>query len=115
MDTNPNPRELMIGRLQRTLEGAYRLAEAKGLPLALRPILHTLRPRLARSLAAEPERAIAVCVWLWARLPEVIGEAVDLTDHARVAAIVQAVEQRELNLQPTPAPSSPPDEAGAPT
>jgi hypothetical protein len=65
-------------------------------------------------LADEPERAIAVLVWIWARLPDVIGEAVDLNDHERVWAIVSRVEQVEFGATPEPSPSSEPLEPPAP-
>ena len=98
----------MVARLTRALEAALTVAQSKGVPLALRPILSALQPRLRASLEHEPERAVAVLVWLWARLPEVIGEAVDLTDHERVAAIVQAVELNEqLRVPPPPDPHEP--------
>lgn len=101
----------MVARLQRALSSAYRVAQAKGVPLALRPILSALEPRLKASLEHEPERAIAVLVWLWARLPEVIGEAVDLTDHERVATIVARVELNEGLTAPS---SSSPGEPAEP-
>lgn len=103
MAMTTTPRERMITRLRAALEGAYQVADLKGLPLVLRPILKTLQPRLAASLDREPERAVAILVWLWARLPEVIGDAVDLDDRDRVAAIVRLVEQRELGHEPPPA------------
>lgn len=60
-----------------------------------RPILELLRPRLRASLEREPERAAAILTWAWARIPELIGDAVDLADTDRVLAIVARVEEVE--------------------
>jgi len=51
---------------------------------------------LAASLAGDPERALALLTWAWARIPAVIGDQVDLTDQERVATIVRLVEEHEL-------------------
>jgi hypothetical protein len=51
-------------------------------------------------LDEEPERVIAIATWAWARLPELIGADVDLTDHERVLAIVERVEQHEFGAEP---------------
>lgn len=63
-------------------------------------MLRTLRPRLERSLADNPERAAAILTWAWARIPDLLGEAIDLRDTERVAAIVAIVERRELGADP---------------
>lgn len=38
---------------------------------------------------------VAILVWAWARLPELIGDSVDLNDQERVSTIVERVEQNE--------------------
>lgn len=81
----------------------------------LRPILKTLQPRLAASLDREPERAVAILVWAWARLPEVIGDAVDLSNAELVAAIVERVEQREGLRPPADDPTSRSEPTSAPS
>lgn len=42
---------------------------------------------------------VAIAVWAWAKLPELIGDAVDLEDRARVQAIIERVEQREFGAE----------------
>lgn len=83
-------------RLRWALDRAYRMMEAKGVPVLARPILGALRPRLAASIDANPERPLALLVWAWARIPAIIGDAVDLTDTERVGAIVAMVEAHEF-------------------
>lgn len=61
---------------------------------------------MGRSLAADPERVLALLTWAWARIPAIIGDQVDLTDQDRVAAIVALVERHEFG-------TAPPDAAGA--
>jgi hypothetical protein len=94
------PREQLTARLLEALAMAFdQLTESKTPPL-FRPILSGLRPRLARSLAEEPERAAAILTWAWAKIPAVVGDAVDFTDEARVRAIVERVEEVELGRPP---------------
>ena len=92
-------------RLTWALDQAYRMMEAKGVPSLARPILALLRPRLQRSVDEHPERPIALLVWAWARIPAVIGDAVDLTDLERVAAIVAMVEEHEFGASSSGAPA----------
>jgi hypothetical protein len=94
-------REQLVGRLMTALASAYQVIEARA-PLPAQLVVKTMRPRLERSLAADPERAVAVLVWAWARIPELVGATVDLTDTDRVLAIVAAVEHYELGLEPSP-------------
>lgn len=103
-------RQALLGRLMTALDRAYQVIEARA-PLPATLVVRTMRPRLERSLAAEPERAVAVLVWAWARIPELIGDAVDLTDTARVLAIVARVEQYELGLTAEPEPEQPATDA----
>ena len=92
----PTPREQLRQRLQAALAAAYsNLEAANSLPALARPILGALRPRLERSLDEQPERAAAILTWAWARIPQLVGDAVDLTDAGRVAAIVERVEEVE--------------------
>lgn len=95
--STPSPRELMQLRLGRFLALAYRHLERAPAPFRL--TLTLLRPRLAASLDDEPERVVAIAVWAWAKLPELIGDAVDLEDRARVQAIIERVEQREFGAE----------------
>jgi len=57
-------------------------------------------------LEAEPERAVAIATYVWAKLPALIGPAVDLTDQQRVQAIVRRVDQVELSSEPSPSTGS---------
>jgi len=104
----PASRQAAIERLLTALELGYRLASRPGVPLLARPILSALRPRLAASLAGDPERALALLTWAWARIPSVIGDQVDLTDQERVATIVALVERHEFGEE-----SGAPADAGA--
>jgi hypothetical protein len=94
-------REQLVGRLMTALARAYQVIEARA-PLPATLVVKTMRPRLERSLAADPERAVAVLVWAWARIPELVGDTVDLTDTERVLAIVARVELYELGLETAP-------------
>lgn len=100
-------REQLVARLMTALAAAYQVIEARA-PLPAQLVVRTMRPRLERSLAGEPERAVAVLVWAWARIPELVGDTVDLTDTDRVLAIAALVEQRELGLAP-PEPAAEPE------
>lgn len=106
-------RQAAISRLLTALDRAYRVVARPGVPLPVRPILRGLRPRLERSLAADPERVIALLTWAWARIPEVIGDQVDLADHERVAAIVALVERHEFGAEPEAAVAAPADAAAS--
>ena len=57
---------------------------------------------MAASLAADPERAIALLTWAWARIPALIGDQVDLADQERVALIAALVDQYEFGDEPVP-------------
>lgn len=93
---DPTPAQLLTARLLATLAAVYAIVEkAEGLPWGTRPILELLRPRLERSLAEQPGRAAAILTYAWANIPRILGDAVDLTDHEKVAATVQLVRDNE--------------------
>lgn len=91
-----DPMGQLNSRLQHGLSLAYQVLEARLTSAPARLTLKALRPRLERSLAAEPARMAALLTWAWARIPELLGDAVDLSDQARVVAIVEMVEQHEF-------------------
>jgi len=95
-DPPADPRlEQLSRRLLEALATAYATLDRARLPWGAQPILALLRPRLEASLAADPARAAAILTWAWAKIPELIGDTVDLGDADRVAAIVERVEQVE--------------------
>lgn len=91
-----DPLEQLSGRLLVALERAYLVLEHRVRSTPARLMMRTLRPALVRSLAGEPARMAALLTWAWARIPELLGDAVDLNDQARVAQIVAAVELHEF-------------------
>ncbi len=97
-------RERATIKLHRALDLAFRsLDTTKG--RFVRSILGALRPRLAKAIDDDPELAVALLVWAWARIPEII-EGVDLRDTARVLGIAEAVERELFGSPPASAPSS---------
>lgn len=102
-------------RLRWALSKTYELLEGRA-PGVVRIALKTMRPRLERSLDTEDgaRRAAALLTWAWVRIPDLLGDAVDLTDTDRVLAIARMVERREFGIgEPTPAPGHPGGQAAA--
>lgn len=97
----------LSARMRLALDRAYLVLERRGMPAMAKAVLKAIRPRLERSLAEDPRRAAAILVWAWARIPELLGDTVDLTDSARVWAIVRTVEEHELGEPPAPAAEDP--------
>lgn len=106
-----DPLEELRLRLRLTLDRVYRQLEERSLPLAFRPILGALRPRLAASLDREPERAAALLTYAWAKIPDLLAGVVDLSDTPRVLAIVARVEEVEFGAAPAAAGDSAAPEA----
>lgn len=46
-------------------------------------------------MAEQPGRAAAILTYAWANIPRILGDAIDLTDHDKVAATVQLVRDNE--------------------
>jgi hypothetical protein len=95
-----DPLEPFRGRMQEALASIFANLERTRTPAPFRLILAGLRPRLAASLDSEPERAAAILVWAWTQIPQMLGDAVDLTDTDRVLAIARRVEELEFGREP---------------
>ena len=91
----PTPAEQLTTRLLAALAAIYQQLDGKSLPWGVKPTLDLLRPRLETSLEADPRRAAFILTWIWARIPSVIGDVIDLTDQALVLAIADKVEEVE--------------------
>lgn len=108
---NPSdPTPLLAARLTAALEAVFSQVEGRSVPLAFRPILGLLRPRLSAAVAADPIRAACILTWLHLKIRELIGDVIDLDDPQRVADIARRVEEVELGPSPS-APTSAPSSA----